>query len=84
MKLQLEGSGVGDRWNQTNKSETIMFPIYGNDRLNLNMPNIWNTKISYGQMVIMPPLLQVWKKVEEAPNRVPRTLWWLYGEVFGE
>lgn len=53
-----------------------MFPIYGIDMLNLNVPSIWTDKISYVQMVIiyqcLPSPLQVWKKMGEAPKRVSR------------
>lgn len=71
MKLH-NGGGRGS------KSEAGMFPTYGIDMLNFNVPSIWNTKIWYetdGYNQCLLPL-QVQKDMEEAPNRVPRALWW--------
>lgn len=74
MKLQVgEWGGLTDRQkgDRTNTSENNMFPIYDIDILNLNVLSIWNTKISYRQMVKIYQcllLLQVWKKYESTQS----------------
>lgn len=84
MEDRQKGERTHKIWDQKKKkkSETNMSPSYGIDMFNLNVPSIWNTKISYVQMVIIyhsfspSKCEKIWEKhLTEYPGPMVN-IWW--------